>query len=66
MEAADIYAGASPQEEATARLLAAEQLRAAGRTAESAVQLERGLAFFRAVGARRIVEQAEELLAAAS
>ena len=66
VEAADIYAGASPREEATARLFAAEQLRAAGRTAESTVQLERGLAFFRAVGARRIVEQAEELLAAAS
>src|SRR5690348_18093823 len=40
VEAADIYAGASPREEATARLFAAEQLRAAGRTAESAVQLE--------------------------
>jgi predicted ATPase/class 3 adenylate cyclase len=66
VDAADIYAGASPQEEAAARLFAAEQLRAAGRTAESAVQLERGLAFFRAVGARRIVEQAEEFLAAAS
>jgi tetratricopeptide (TPR) repeat protein len=66
VEAADIYAGASPQEEAAARLFAAEQLRAAGRTAESAVQLERGLAFFRAVGARRIIEMAEEPLRAAA
>jgi hypothetical protein len=30
------------------------------------VQLERGLAFFRAVGARRIIEMAEEPLRAAA
>jgi tetratricopeptide (TPR) repeat protein len=65
-EAAEIYADASPREEAVARLFAAEQLRAAGRPAEAAVQLERGLAFFRAVGAKRIIEQAEGPLRAAA
>jgi class 3 adenylate cyclase len=65
-EAAEIYALASPQEEAAARLLAAEQLAEQGRTAEAASQLERGLAFFRAVGAHKIVRDAESLLAAAS
>jgi hypothetical protein len=65
-EAAEIYAAASPQEEAAARVLAAEQLAEQGRTAEAAAQLERGLAFFRAVGAHRVVRDAESLLAAAS
>ncbi|MFZ0343003.1 MAG: AAA family ATPase [Gaiellaceae bacterium] len=65
-EAAEIYASGSPQEEAAARLLAAEQLAAEGRTTEAAAQLERGLAFFRAVGAHKIVREAEALLAAAS
>jgi class 3 adenylate cyclase len=65
-EAAELYAESCPQEEAAARLLAAEQLAAAGRTAEAAVQLERGLAFYRAVGATRVVREAESLLAAAS
>jgi hypothetical protein len=66
IEAAEIYAAASPLEEALARLFGAEQLAAAGRGAESAVQLERGLAFFRAVGARRIVERAAGRLRAAA
>ncbi|HZC74712.1 MAG TPA: hypothetical protein VE220_01965, partial [Gaiellaceae bacterium] len=66
IEAADLYARASPQEESVARLVAAEQLAAEGRTAEAATQLERGLAFFRAVGAHKIVREAEALLAAAS
>jgi class 3 adenylate cyclase len=66
VEAAEIYAFASPQEEAAARLLAAEQLVAEGRTTEAAAQLERGLAFYRAVGAHKIVREAEALLAAAS
>jgi class 3 adenylate cyclase len=66
VEAAEIYASSSPQEEAAARLLAAEQLAAEGRTAEAATQLERGLAFYRAVGAHKIVSEAEALLAAAS
>jgi hypothetical protein len=40
---------------------------AEGRTTEAATQLERGgLAFYRAVGAHRIVREAEFLLAAAS
>jgi class 3 adenylate cyclase len=65
-EAAEIYASASPQEEAAARVLAAEQLAEQGRTAEAAAQLERGLAFFRAVGAHKVVRDAESLLAAAS
>ncbi|MGH3053499.1 MAG: ATP-binding protein, partial [Gaiellaceae bacterium] len=66
VEAAEIYASAGPQEEAAARLLAAEQLAAEGRTAEAAAQLERGLAFYRAVGAHKIVRGAEALFAAAS
>jgi class 3 adenylate cyclase len=66
VEAAEIYASGSPQEEAAARLLAAEQLVAEGRIAEAATQLERGLAFYRAVGAHKIVREAEALLAAAS
>jgi class 3 adenylate cyclase len=66
VEAADMY----PQvdgaySEASVRLLAAEQLAAAGRPAEADVQLQRALAFFRAVGASRIVRRAETLLAAA-
>jgi class 3 adenylate cyclase len=65
-EAADLYAFAAPQEESIARLVAAEQLAAEGRTAEAATQLERGLAFFRAVGATKIVRDAEGLLSAAS
>jgi class 3 adenylate cyclase len=65
LEAAEIYAAASPEEEAAARLLAAEQLADQGREAEAAAQLERGLAFFRAVGAHRIVRNAERLLLAA-
>ena len=66
VEAAELYAESCPQEEAAARLLAAEQLTAAGKTKEAAVQLERGLAFYRAVGAARVVREAESLLAAAS
>jgi class 3 adenylate cyclase/tetratricopeptide (TPR) repeat protein len=65
-EAAELYADAAPQEEATARLFAAEQLAAAGHAAEAAVQLERGLAFFRAVGATKVVADASAALAAAA
>jgi class 3 adenylate cyclase len=43
-----------------------EQLAASGRTAEADVQSRRALAFYRAVGATRIVREAEKLLAAAS
>jgi hypothetical protein len=59
VEAAEIYAGASIFEEATARVFAAEQ-------SGDRAQLERGLAFFRAVGARRIVERAEAALVPAA
>ncbi len=66
VEAADAYlhiAGAC--DEAAVRLLAAEQFVAEGRRAEADVQLQRALAFYRAVGASRIVRRAETLLAAA-
>ncbi len=66
VEAADAYlqvAGAS--DEAAVRMLAAEQFVAEGRRAEADVQLQRALAFYRAVGASRIVRRAETLLAAA-
>ncbi|MEP6811740.1 MAG: AAA family ATPase [Actinomycetota bacterium] len=66
-DAAEIYSHTgSAQEEAVARLLGAEQLLAAGRRAEADVQLHQALAFYRRVGAPRIVAQAEALLAAAS
>jgi class 3 adenylate cyclase len=66
VEAAESYSAISPEEEAIARLEAARQLHAAGRRAEADAQLQRGLAFFRAVGAAQIIQQAEALLAAAS
>ena len=66
IEAADAWALVSPHDEAVARIEAARQLAAAGRTREADVQLERGLAFFRAVGATKIVRDAEGLLSAAS
>jgi len=56
----------SPHDEAVARLEAARQVAAAGQAREADVQLERGLAFFRAVGATKIVRDAESLLSAAS
>ena len=66
VEAADAWALVSPHDEALARIEAARQLAAAGHTREADVQLERGLAFFRAVGATKMVRDAEGLLAAAS
>ena len=66
LEAADAWALVSPHDEAVTRLEAARQLAAAGRAREADVQLERGLAFFRAVGATKIVRDAEGLLSAAS
>jgi hypothetical protein len=66
VEAADAWALVSPHDEAVARLEGARQLAAAGRQSEADVQLERGLAFFRAVGATKIVRDAEGLLSAAS
>ena len=64
VEAIELFALSCPQEEAAVRLLAAEQLAARGLSAEAAAQLERGLAFFRAVGATKIVSDAEALLTA--
>ena len=64
--AAELYAEISAYDEAVARLEAARELVDAGRRAEADVQLQRGLAFFRAVGATKIVRDAEALLAAAS
>jgi class 3 adenylate cyclase len=66
IEAADAWALVSPHDEAVARIEAARQLAAAGRMSEADVQLERGLAFFRAVGATKFVRDAEGLLSAAS
>jgi hypothetical protein len=66
IEAADAWALVSPHDEAVARLEAARQLAPAGRLSEADVQLERGLAFFRAVGASKMVRDAEGLLSAAS
>ncbi|HEU5243536.1 MAG TPA: AAA family ATPase [Gaiellaceae bacterium] len=66
IEAADAWALVSPHDEAVARLEASRQLAADGRTREADVQLERGLAFFRAVGATKMVRDAESLQSAAS
>ena len=66
VEAADAWALVSPHDEAVARVEAARQLAAEGRLRDADVQLERGLAFFRAVGATKIVRDAESLLSAAS
>jgi N-acetylglutamate synthase/N-acetylornithine aminotransferase len=66
VEAADAYARMAPNDEAFVRLLAAEQLAAAGQVGEAQTQLERALAYFRAVGATKIVRDAEGLRAAAS
>jgi class 3 adenylate cyclase len=56
----------SKPEEAEARLHAAEQLAAAGRTDEAAQQLQQAVAFYRSVGATRYLQECESLLAAAS
>jgi tetratricopeptide (TPR) repeat protein len=65
-EAADAWARVAPHGEAVARLHAARVLVANGRRAEADVQLQRGLAFFRAVGATKVVRDAESLSAAAA
>jgi tetratricopeptide (TPR) repeat protein len=66
VESAEAWARISPFDEAVARLEAARVLAEQGRRGEAGVQLQRGLAFFRAVGATRIIQQAEAVLAAAS
>jgi predicted ATPase/class 3 adenylate cyclase len=66
VEGADRCLEASgPSDEAALRLLAAEELSSQGLRAEADVQLQRALAFYRAVGASHIVRRAEQLLAAA-
>lgn len=63
--AADIAAeNAWRPDAAELRLRSAEALVAEGRRAEADVQLAEALAFFRSVGATRIVRRAEALLAA--
>jgi hypothetical protein len=59
LEAAEAWALVSPHDEAIARLEAARVL-------QDENQLERGLAFFRAVGARRVIERASAPLRAAA
>jgi class 3 adenylate cyclase/tetratricopeptide (TPR) repeat protein len=54
------------QHEARAHLKAAETLAAAGRRAEADDHLQQALAFYRSVGARRYVGEAEALLAASA
>jgi tetratricopeptide (TPR) repeat protein len=63
--AADVFAemGALEQE-ARARLRAAQQLAEQGRHKEGEAQLEKALAFYRSVGATRYIRQADALLAA--
>jgi class 3 adenylate cyclase len=57
--AADVLAEAGAKvDEAHARLRAAEQLAAAGKGAEADEQRERAIAFYRAVGANRYLEEA--------
>jgi class 3 adenylate cyclase/tetratricopeptide (TPR) repeat protein len=66
-EAADFLGeiGAAP-EEAFARLRAGQALVEAGRRAEADLQLERALAFYRAVGATRYIREAEGLFSASA
>jgi class 3 adenylate cyclase len=66
IEAAEAYARIDPEEEAAARLFAAQRLLTDRRRHEAEAQLQRGLAFFRAVGATKIVRDAEGLLSATS
>jgi class 3 adenylate cyclase/tetratricopeptide (TPR) repeat protein len=57
--------GVAP-DEAYARLRAAEQLAAEGKSAEAAEQRDRALTFYRSVGATRYVRRAEKLLPASA
>jgi tetratricopeptide (TPR) repeat protein len=63
-EAADIfYEIGELDDEAEARLRAAEWFVQEGRRAEADVQLQKALAFYRSVGATRYIREAESLLA---
>jgi tetratricopeptide (TPR) repeat protein len=65
--AAEIYAGMGAREqEAKARLLAAERLVAEGRRAEADAQLTPALAYFRRVRAKAYIGRSEALLAASA
>jgi hypothetical protein len=66
VEAAEAYAPMSPLEEAVARLYAADTLFAAKQIEEANAQLQRALAFYRAVGATRVVRRYDRTLSAAS
>ncbi len=66
-EAADIFFEIGHlDDEAAARLRAAEKLLREGRRADADVQLQKALAFFRSVGATRYIREAESLLAASA
>jgi hypothetical protein len=63
-EAADtLFETGHLDDEAAARLRAAEKLLEEGRRAEADVQLEKALAFYRSVDATRYLAKAESLLA---
>ncbi len=65
VRAAEISAASgAPAEEAELRLRAAEALVQAGRRADAEVELQKALAFYRSVGAKRYVRRGEALLAA--
>ena len=64
MTAADVFSDSGAlDDEALARLRAAEQLVAEGRRADADEQLQRSLAFWRSVGATRYIQEGEALLA---
>jgi hypothetical protein len=65
--AAEVLAGIGYRPgEAYARLRAARQLVEEGRRAEADAELQRSLAFWREVGAKRYVREGEALLAASA
>jgi tetratricopeptide (TPR) repeat protein len=67
VEAADVFFEIGYlDDEAAARLAAAEKLLRDGRRAEADVQLQQALVFFRSVGATRYIRKAESLLAASA
>jgi class 3 adenylate cyclase/tetratricopeptide (TPR) repeat protein len=64
-QAAEIFGEMGSVDEAYAQLKAAEQHVAEGRPAEADAHLRKALVFYRSVGAKRYVREAEGLLAAA-
>jgi class 3 adenylate cyclase/tetratricopeptide (TPR) repeat protein len=61
--AAEIFEQMGHTDEAHARLRAAERLLAEGRRDEADVHVDKALAFFRSVGAKRYIREGERLLA---